>query len=251
MTAAQRAHVHGLTSALFRLSVGPSRGQSQMADVYIDDFGHVAQGGQSELECGEGPDVDSMRRVDVFHANRQIPQSVHKAVRSEVASATLWGAEIRGIDGSVACSPSPTRLLPLSGTACVGSRRYASRGAVRLGLLGDIVLVSSGGSLYGRGRLTWLFLDWLSSVAFGQCLGFRSRGDASFGHVYAAPSQAPSGHPWSITRDSLMADERALSCIAGLGRGWLRRPCSRYCSVAFWQTAGFLQLIRDAFGQCW
>ena len=74
-----------------------------MADVHIDDFSHVAQGGQLELESGEGLDVDSMRRVDVFYANRQIPQSVHKAVRSEVASATLWSAEIRGIDGRLPC----------------------------------------------------------------------------------------------------------------------------------------------------
>ena len=123
VTAAQRAHVRGLTSAgllpsHYRLRAGPSWGQAQMAGVYIDDFVHVAQGGQLELESGEGPDVDFMRWVDVFHANRQIPQSVHKAVRSEVASATLWGAEIRGIDGSVA--PSPTRLLPLCGTGVLG-----------------------------------------------------------------------------------------------------------------------------------
>ena len=123
--AAQRAHVR-LTSAGFlpshyRLRAGPSWGQAQMTDVYIDDFGHVAQGGQLELESGKGPDVDFMRWVDVFHANRQIPQSVHKAVRSEVASATLWGAEIRGIDGSVALP-----LLRRACCLCVGQLSWAA-----------------------------------------------------------------------------------------------------------------------------
>ena len=81
---AARAHVRGLTSAgllpsHYRLRAGPSWGQAQMAGVYIDECGHVAQGGQLELESGEGLDIDFMRWVDVFHANRQIPQSVHKA----------------------------------------------------------------------------------------------------------------------------------------------------------------------------
>ena len=52
-----------------------------------------------------------------------------RPVRSEVASAALWGAEIRGIDGSVA--PSPTGLLPSVWDRC-------------LGLLGDVVPVSVG-----------------------------------------------------------------------------------------------------------
>ena len=108
-------HVHGLTSAGLlpshhRLCAGASWGQAQMADVYIDDFGHVAQVGQSELESGEDPDVDFMIRADDFHANQQIPQSVHNAVRSEVASAVSWTAEISGIDGSVA--------VPLFRRAC-------------------------------------------------------------------------------------------------------------------------------------
>ena len=71
-------------------------GQAQLADVYIDDFGHVARVGQSELESGEGPDVDFTRRVDDFYAKRQIPQSVHKAVRSEVACGAQRSAASMG-----------------------------------------------------------------------------------------------------------------------------------------------------------
>ena len=62
---------------------------------------------------------------------------------SEVAYATLWGGEIRGIDGSVAVPVLRACCL------CLGLlwRRHASRGAVSLGLLGAVVLVSSGASL--------------------------------------------------------------------------------------------------------
>ena len=50
MTAARWAHVHGLTSAgllpsHYRLRAGASWGQAQMADVYMNDFGHVPQVG--------------------------------------------------------------------------------------------------------------------------------------------------------------------------------------------------------------
>ena len=92
-------------------------------------------------------------------------RSVHKAVRSDVASATLWSAEIRGIDGSVAVPPSPTLLLPQSGTAVGGGATRAEAQSV-LGLLGDVVHVSG------------------ASLKLGPSV---------------APSPAPDGHPWSIT----------------------------------------------------
>ena len=109
-----------------------------MADVHIDDFSHVAQGGHLELESGEGLDVDFMRRVDVFRTlTGRSRKSVHKAVRSEVASATLWSAEIRGIDGRLPC---PFSDAPAASV-------WASVWDRCLGLLGDVVLVSSGASL--------------------------------------------------------------------------------------------------------
>ena len=108
------------------LRAGASWGQTPAADVYIDGIGHVSRVGQAELEPGEGPDVGFTKRVDDFHANRQIPQSVHKAVRSAVASAQLWGAEVRGVDGSVA-----VLLLRRACCLCLKHSTVSARRVVR------------------------------------------------------------------------------------------------------------------------
>ena len=59
VSATHWAHVHGLSGAGFVpsshhwLRASASWGQAQTADVYVEDFGHAAQVGQSELESGE------------------------------------------------------------------------------------------------------------------------------------------------------------------------------------------------------
>ena len=192
-----------------------------------------------------------MRRVDDFYATWQIPQSIHKAVRSEVASATLWSAEIRGIGGSGAVHHL-RRVLPLSRTAVGGWRRYASRGAVSLGLLGDVVLVSSGASLSSFGQVYQRFRklrvatrDRLRGTVAGEVVA------ASLLQLVASTSLR-----WDLF-DGVGASD-AIS-FAG-GAVWPQVPRkvveALYSfgetrgSAQLLSTSGFPEPLRDAFGHC-
>merc|ERR1712194_538327 len=114
------AHVGGLTRdgllrEEFRLSSSlPYQYRRRLADVYIDDFGHVEMVKDAELQTATGTDFDMMAAVDQFYQDKEVPQSLHKAVRGEVRSTQLRGAEIKGREGTVAAP-----LLRRIGTACL------------------------------------------------------------------------------------------------------------------------------------
>ena len=256
VTAAQRAHVHGLQSAnllpdAHRLcGLRADRDLPWLRDVYIDDVGHLQRVSRAEANARHGQDFDDMADLDRFYEARNIPQSVAKAIHGAADRTALWGAEIHCIAGTVA-APLWRRIC----TCCLGLL-WAAGGAKRgeaeaiLGCLATSFLFrrelfACCGSIYKQVRSL--------PVSRRTRLSGESGDDvvaASFLQLCAVSSLRAPLSPWICASDA--------SLFAG-GATWTEVPAEVAASLALLferrgmlpclSRKGFPDDVTDVFGQ--